>query len=165
MNNNRIKSMRKAEGLSQKELGIKLGVGQTTVSAWESGRNEPDYESLKKMAKELTCSIDYLMGYLPEDPFRGLDPDEMSKIVQEKMNEEEMERYFQEEKKEISEEERRQEEKEEQEMIETWEQMKMKVYKETMEIDRLFEKKNLDKEERKRAVELLNIAFDYKEAE
>lgn len=38
---NLIREMRKEMGLSQRELGEKLGVGRTTVSAWETDRNDP----------------------------------------------------------------------------------------------------------------------------
>ena len=64
---NRIKMTRESMGLTQKEFGKMLGVGQTTVSAWELGRNEPDYESLRKMSQLLDCSIDYLMGYTAKE--------------------------------------------------------------------------------------------------
>jgi DNA-binding transcriptional regulator YiaG len=35
------KQLREAFGLSQKELATQLGVGLSTIYAWESGRNEP----------------------------------------------------------------------------------------------------------------------------
>ncbi|MBO5195434.1 MAG: helix-turn-helix transcriptional regulator [Bacteroidales bacterium] len=57
--------------MNQKELGAMLGVGQTTVSAWETGKNEPDNESMHKMAKFFRVSIGYLMGY-ESDPDTGL---------------------------------------------------------------------------------------------
>ena len=60
---NRINRLRKESGMNQKELGAMLGVGQTTVSAWETGKNEPDNESMHKMAKFFQVSIGYLMGY------------------------------------------------------------------------------------------------------
>lgn len=60
---NRIGILRREAGLNQKELGQKLGVGQTTVSAWETGKNEPDYESLHKMARMFHVSLGYLAGY------------------------------------------------------------------------------------------------------
>lgn len=63
MPTNRINRLRKESGMNQKELGAMLGVGQTTVSAWETGKNEPDNESMHKMAKFFQVSIGYLMGY------------------------------------------------------------------------------------------------------
>ncbi len=63
MPTNRINRLRKESGMNQKELGAMLGVGQTTISAWETGKNEPDNESMHKMAKFFQVSIGYLMGY------------------------------------------------------------------------------------------------------
>lgn len=71
MPTNRINRLRKESGMNQKELGAMLGVGQTTVSAWETGKNEPDNESMNKMAKFFQVSIGYLMGY-ENNPTAGL---------------------------------------------------------------------------------------------
>lgn len=72
---NRIAVLRKEQGMNQKELGMKLGVGQTTVSAWETGKNEPDAESLHKMARLFRVSIGYLTGY-EHGMYRGLSGEE-----------------------------------------------------------------------------------------
>ena len=42
MLNETIKTLRKAKGLSQEELAIKLGVVRQTVSKWEKGLSVPD---------------------------------------------------------------------------------------------------------------------------
>ena len=60
---NKIKELRLERRLGQKELGKLLNVGQTTVSAWETGKNEPDYKSIHAMAELFGVSADYLMGY------------------------------------------------------------------------------------------------------
>lgn len=73
---NRIKMVRKSMGLTQKELGKMLGVGQTTVSAWELGRNEPDYEYLRKIAKLMECSIEYLMGDTTSETGTNVPPEQ-----------------------------------------------------------------------------------------
>lgn len=72
MPNNRISALRHEYGMNQKELGEKLGVGQTTVSAWEKGKNEPDHETLHRMAQLFRCSIGYLTGYENDERTRGL---------------------------------------------------------------------------------------------
>lgn len=71
---NRIKIARKAMGLTQKEFGKAIGVTQATVSAWELGRNEPDYKVLRKIAQMLDCSIEYLMGYTATETEAGVPP-------------------------------------------------------------------------------------------
>lgn len=73
---NRIGDLRREQGLNQKELGDKLGVGQTTVSAWETGKNEPDYKSIRAMAELFEVSADYLLGFNDDHIHRGLSPAE-----------------------------------------------------------------------------------------
>ena len=75
MPTNRINKLRKENGMNQKELGAMIGVGQTTVSAWETGKNEPDYESMHKMAQFFRVSVGYLMGY-ESSPYTGLTKEE-----------------------------------------------------------------------------------------
>lgn len=69
---NRIAYFRRENGMNQKELGAALGVAQTTISAWETGRNEPDSVSLNRMANLFHTSIGYLMGFEPESYLHGL---------------------------------------------------------------------------------------------
>ena len=69
---NRIAFFRRENGMNQKELGAALGVAQTTISAWETGRNEPDSVSLNRMANLFHTSIGYLMGFEQESYLHGL---------------------------------------------------------------------------------------------
>ena len=41
-----IKSIRKAKGLSQQELAVKLNVVRQTISKWEQGLSVPDSDML-----------------------------------------------------------------------------------------------------------------------
>lgn len=59
---NQIKAYRTKLGQTQAEIASACNVKQNTVSAWETGRTEPDFESLKKMADIFNCSIDELLG-------------------------------------------------------------------------------------------------------
>lgn len=86
MPKNRIKEMRKEVGLSQKELGERLGVGQPTVSAWETGRNHPDNATLYELSKIMGCSIGYLMGYETDVPYRGLSQKEWDEWIVQRYN-------------------------------------------------------------------------------
>jgi len=83
MTRNRIAALRREAGLNQKELGQKLGVGQTTVSAWEIGRNEPDNAALNRMAQLFHVSIGYLTGYEEDNGRRGLSEDEYRRLGEE----------------------------------------------------------------------------------
>lgn len=59
---NRIAELREKHGLTQKKLGQKLAVGQTTVSAWEKGKNEPSGKKLIEMAQMFGVTVEYLLG-------------------------------------------------------------------------------------------------------
>lgn len=59
----RLRQVRELTGLTQIEVAIKLGTSQPAYQAWEAGRREPNLESLKKLAKVLNTSPNYLLGY------------------------------------------------------------------------------------------------------
>lgn len=55
-----------ASGLTQKELGTRLGIGQATIACYESGLREPHIGSLIAYADLFDCSVDYLVGRADE---------------------------------------------------------------------------------------------------
>ncbi len=57
---NKIKELRQAEGLSQKQLAEKMGVNNSLVSWWETGRCEPNFFSLILLADTFNISLDEL---------------------------------------------------------------------------------------------------------
>ena len=56
-----LKNLRKAKGLSQEELAIKLNVVRQTVSKWEKGLSVPDSEMLIRLAEVLDTSVTVLL--------------------------------------------------------------------------------------------------------
>ena len=60
--NNRIRELREKRRMSQIHLSIELEISQETVSAYETGRHFPSYDSLVKLSKIFNASIDYIMG-------------------------------------------------------------------------------------------------------
>ena len=62
MLNENIKAFRKAKGLSQEELAIKLNVVRQTVSKWEKGLSVPDAEMAIQIAEVLDTTVNVLMG-------------------------------------------------------------------------------------------------------
>lgn len=58
----RLKDLRLKKGLTQTELGKKLGVKQSTFTNWENGKREPNFETLIKLADLLEVSVDWLFG-------------------------------------------------------------------------------------------------------
>ena len=58
----RIKELRKESNFTQQELAEKLELTNSTVSDWETGRSEPDLETLTKLSKLFSVTTDYLLG-------------------------------------------------------------------------------------------------------
>ena len=58
----RLKKLRDAKGLSQKELAQKLGVSKGTVYGYENNTQSPSLENAAKLALLLDTSLDYLAG-------------------------------------------------------------------------------------------------------
>ena len=55
-----IKTIRKAKGLSQEELAIKLNVVRQTISKWEQGLSVPDSEMLVTLSEVLETPLSTL---------------------------------------------------------------------------------------------------------
>lgn len=66
---NRIRELRNKKELTQTQLAKMLKVSQGTLSYWERGDFEPDYESLMWLADYFEVSIDYLLGRTDEPSF------------------------------------------------------------------------------------------------
>lgn len=71
---NRIKELRTAQNLNQKDFAKIIGIAQPTLSGWETGRTQIDYENLNKLADYFNVSLDYLLGRnVPHTPI-GIEP-------------------------------------------------------------------------------------------
>ncbi len=57
-----ISACRKEKGLTQSNLGEAVGYDQSRVAKWESGKLEPNAETLKKLAVFFGVTSDYLIG-------------------------------------------------------------------------------------------------------
>ena len=53
---------RKAKGLTQEQLGEKLGVSNKTISRWENGNYMPDFSLLEPLSKELGITLNELLA-------------------------------------------------------------------------------------------------------
>ncbi len=62
MLNENIKALRKAKGLSQEELAVKLNVVRQTVSKWEKGLSVPDAGMVIQIAEILDTTVNILLG-------------------------------------------------------------------------------------------------------
>lgn len=68
MLNENIKALRKAKGLSQEELAVKLGVVRQTVSKWEQGLSVPDSDLLISLSEALETPVSTLLGETVAEP-------------------------------------------------------------------------------------------------
>ena len=57
-----IKVLRRAKGLSQEELAVKLNVVRQTISKWEQGRSVPDADLLIALSEALETPVSTLLG-------------------------------------------------------------------------------------------------------
>ena len=57
----RIALLRKQAGLSQEQLGDKMGVSRQAVSKWESGQVNPDLQYIMALCRLFEVSADYLL--------------------------------------------------------------------------------------------------------
>lgn len=62
MFNENLKAMRKAKGLSQEELAIKINVVRQTISKWEKGLSVPDAQMLIRIAEVFEVQVSELLG-------------------------------------------------------------------------------------------------------
>lgn len=58
----RLKELRKQKQISQLKLAMDLGMNQNTVSRYETGEREADYQTLIAFAEYFHVSVDYLLG-------------------------------------------------------------------------------------------------------
>ena len=56
----RLKELREEAHVSQAQLARAIGVSQSTVGMWESGRSVPEYKTLLRVADYFDVSVDYL---------------------------------------------------------------------------------------------------------
>ena len=63
-----IRAMRKAKGLSQQELAVRLNVVRQTVSKWEQNLSVPDSDMLLALSEALETPVSRLLGESVAEP-------------------------------------------------------------------------------------------------
>ena len=58
----RLKYLREKKKISQLKLAIDLNMNQNSISRYENGQRQADYETLIAFADYFDVSIDYLLG-------------------------------------------------------------------------------------------------------
>ena len=62
-NYNKFRELRKKIGYLQSDIANILNVSTSTIGMWEQGRNQPDNESLVKIANLFGVTTDYLLDH------------------------------------------------------------------------------------------------------
>ncbi|WP_274964150.1 helix-turn-helix domain-containing protein [Tepidanaerobacter syntrophicus] len=69
-----VKKLRAEKQVSQKAVADAIGVDRTTYNKYETGKSQPDFETIKKLADYFGVSVDYLLGrtdirnpYIPDE--------------------------------------------------------------------------------------------------
>jgi len=58
----KLKELRRRDGITQLEMSKRLGVSLGAVGNWESGKRTPDAEMLVHIADTFGVTVDYLLG-------------------------------------------------------------------------------------------------------
>lgn len=58
----KLKELRVERKLSQADLAKELNVSQRSISSWETGFRQPDFETLERIARFFDVTADYLLG-------------------------------------------------------------------------------------------------------
>ena len=57
-----LKKLRKGRGMTQSELGGKIGLSKAVISKYETGLGYPSFDVLIRIAKFFGVTTDYLLG-------------------------------------------------------------------------------------------------------
>lgn len=71
---NRIKEVRKKKGLSLQQVADVVGVGNNTISRYETGKREPKLETWQALANFFDVTVPYLQG-IDDKPNTGYSKD------------------------------------------------------------------------------------------
>ena len=59
----RLKEIRTEKGITQVQLAETMGISKGTVAMWETGKREPNFETLNQLSDIFDKRIDYILGY------------------------------------------------------------------------------------------------------
>ena len=65
-----IKKCRLSQNMTQEELAEKMFVTRQTISNWETGKSQPDLDSLKELAVQLDVDITELIYGIKREPYQ-----------------------------------------------------------------------------------------------
>jgi transcriptional regulator with XRE-family HTH domain len=98
---NSLRKIRKLNNITMKELGEIVGVAESTISLYETGKRQPDFNTLQKLATYFNTSLDFLLfgfdrtllsqflGYVMDEfsydsfaKLAGIDSQELLKLIE-----------------------------------------------------------------------------------
>ena len=65
-----LRRLRKQDGLTQAALAKRLGISKSTISMYECGRREPDFETLEAIADLFNVDMNELTGHTSDELIR-----------------------------------------------------------------------------------------------
>ena len=82
----RLKELRTAHGFTLRQLGKELDISYSSLSNYENGVQQPNYETLEKIATFFNVRLDYLTGKSDIPSFNSLVFNDDIKNIQESYN-------------------------------------------------------------------------------
>lgn len=79
----RLRIARERNNLKQTQVRHRTGINNKTLSGYERGISEPDFETLKLLAELYDVSVDWLLG-VTDDPSQKITKDQAKNVVMEK---------------------------------------------------------------------------------
>ena len=58
----RLRAARKLRGLEQAQVAAKAGLPAASISHFEAGKRKPSFDNLRRLARALDVTTDYLLG-------------------------------------------------------------------------------------------------------
>lgn len=89
-----LKYLRSRENMSQSESAEKLGVAKSTISMYEVGKREPDFETLEAIADLFHVDMNFLLGKSESENNHYYLNDEIRQIAQEAFENPELRTLF-----------------------------------------------------------------------
>jgi len=89
--------------MTQHMVAQKVGVSRSTVAMWETGKNEPDNQTLLELAMLFNCSVDYLLERTDDridDPMLDMVNELPNELLEKRGNVLEAQREYEAQKKE-----------------------------------------------------------------
>lgn len=77
---NRIRDLRRDRGMTMKELGAILGVSESAISQYETGKRQPDNETLLRLSEFFGATVGYILGVEEQKPPEALSDERFAEL-------------------------------------------------------------------------------------